>query len=50
MVDSAPGSTMLSNRASPLSAGVRPPCWNQLCAITTVRPAARKLMATPEIS
>src|SRR6056297_493513 len=50
MVDSAPGSTMLPNRASEGSCGVRPPCENHVCAMTTVRPAARKLIATPEIS
>ena len=44
------GRSMLSNRALPESCGVRPPCPNQLCAMTTVMPAARKLIATPEIS
>ena len=29
---------------------MRPPCWNQASAIRTVSPAARKLIATPEMS
>ena len=44
------GRSIVSKRALPESCGVRPPCPNQLCATTTVRPAARKLIATPEIS
>ena len=38
------------NRPAPVSDGVRPPWLNQSCAISTVMPAARKLIATPEIS
>ena len=39
-----------SNRASPASGGVRPPCPNSRCAISTVMPEATKFSATPEIS
>ena len=41
---------MFWNRPEASSCGVRPPSANQLSPMTTVMPAARKLIATPEIS
>ena len=38
----------LEARRRPVSAGVRPPCWNQAWPRMMVEPAAMKLMATPE--
>ena len=45
----APGKFIGSNRPPDCSGGVLPPWPNQACATTTVRPAAKKFIATPEI-
>ena len=48
--DSAKTKSIGKNLPFPDNEGVLPPCWNQLCAINTVIPAAKKFIATPEIS
>ncbi|MNE28473.1 hypothetical protein D3C80_1219150 [compost metagenome] len=47
-IASAPGKMIGAKRPSPGNCGVRPPCPNQACPRTTVKPAAMKFSATPD--